>query len=165
MSRPTIVLSGKDIQGLTEIAVAVLECEALSDQEEVAKRYALIGRTLQENVKRLGLNEEINQLLEFARNVGCELQSPDTRACENPSGCWAPQPRRHFTDTYFLQVNGSNDPSSCVKSPEKQQIGMTMVVLHHLERDSSLSLGAKKLLRYHEAQHSWTEQDARDLWA
>lgn len=170
-------LCADDIEGVELIQSLVLECEYLRGgddtdthpapqvDQQLAQRFARIGRILRDNALRLNLDEEINQLTALARCIGCQALSPAQQERHFGGDCWAHDPRAKAGPDFRLKQNGKNGPNSCVMPVEKQQAVMAIIALVHMRRDPVFTAGAEKLLRYEERNKLWTIKDGENLWA
>jgi hypothetical protein len=160
MKRQPVTLTRADVQGIEQIAQAVLECAHL-DEAGVGIRYALVGELLLNNVRRLELDEDIEHLFGFARSIACELLSPSVRAIHFRGSCWEPGAWDKFPP-FYRKIGGRNAPSSDVRPVEKQKIGMAGLLAQHLKKDPGFAPGAHALLEYEETHGLWTPEDFVD---
>lgn len=155
MNAHEISLRLADIAMVNRIEYAVLECgEGLSD-EEVGKRYWLIGDILLTNAHIHDLDEDIGNLQCLARCIGCELMSSALRTRHFRGNCWS-------FDPPYTKHHGCNNGSSEIRPLEKQKTAMVMVLLHFLNYETVFVPGVDVLQDYVVRHALWTKADDID---
>lgn len=160
MNNDRILPKREDIVDLAELMQAVTDC-ATADNTTIGTLYRSIGHLLLKNIRLLRIDEDIDQLLCFARSMACEMLSPTIQARHFGHSCWSADPREHCPP-YAVKINGENRPSSEVREEERQVVAMVHLFAHHLMRDPDRVASARALLSHEEEHNLWTDNDLAD---
>jgi hypothetical protein len=157
MKLPLIVPTRNDVSHLEELASAVNRC-ATARNEEIGAIYWAIGRLLLENVHRLNIDEDVQQLLFFARSMSCEMLTPEVRAKNFGASCWSVD-RRENCPPYVQKIEGRNRPTSAIQDQNRQMVEMVHLFAMHLLRDPARVASGQALLSYEFENGPWSEDD------
>ena len=147
-----------DVIHLDELASAVNRC-ATAGSEEIGAIYWTIGELLLANVHHLNIDEDVQQLLSFARSMSCEMLTPEVRAKNFGASCWSVDRREHCPP-YVLKIEGRNRPNSAIQDRNRQMVEMVHLFALHLLRDHVQVASGQALLSYESANGLWSEGDS-----
>jgi len=157
MKNSTTLLSKTDIANL-DIIIRTAHELGSANETSIGSLYSTIGDIFFENIIHLNLDEDINQLLYFARNIACEVLSNSSREKHFGNTCWEIDTRSPHPP-FFLKLNGHNASSSEVRTKERTIAAMMHMFAWHLRRDPILERGANALLNYERKNGLWSEDE------
>jgi hypothetical protein len=155
------ILPGKaDVILLDELLQVTSACSTASTPS-IEAFYSRIGDILLENIRRLEIDEDMDQLMCFARSMACETLSSEVRTKHFGASCWLPDPRENCPP-YTLKINGRNSAASEVRDESRQKAAMVHLFATHLMRDPAMVSSAEALFAHEDKHGLWTEQDFVD---
>jgi hypothetical protein len=160
MSTRQILPAKADVTLLDELLAVTAACQVASAPEMDAL-YPRIGGILLENIRRLDIDEDMDQLMCFARSMACEMLSSEVRTKHFGASCWLPDPREHCPP-YALKVNGRNNAASEVREETRQKVAMVHLFASHLMRDPALASCAQAIFAHEDKHGLWTKEDFVD---
>ena len=159
MFRHDTWLSRDDIQGIDELRSEVLRASR-APEDELGTIHGRIGEILLGNITRLGLDDDLIQILAVANRISGELLSPNISRLHYPGGIWA----QGMTGALRPFQRRSDPPASSSPEliPAKQAIAMTHVLAHLVQLDPLLADGGKALLEHERAHNLMPPEDSID---
>lgn len=123
------------------------------DRSAVADAYWSIGGRMLDEANKIGLDEDINNLVCFSVGV-VEMISPRLRERLRKTGVnhWNHNPLQY-------KVHGLNSQVSDIRSEEKMKAAMVNVFALQLSGDSEYQSASKALISFQDSNKLWTEDD------
>jgi len=149
-----VILCGQDVFDIPAIATFLRECHD-ADASLIGKVHATLGDMLADRADRLRLDEDLVNLIGFAKCVGVEIVRRSGGNNSVIKDAWR-------GNVFIVKEDGSNSKDSDVRSKEKQKIAMLFAFANALQFGVDLKEVAHCLLRFQEENNLWKEEDYLD---
>ncbi len=146
---PTRKLHSKDVADFQRISSFVESC-VNAPLGKTEAFYKTLGGMLLDSATDLELDEDISNLIAFAKCLAIEIVARTERT----------RSVNEWEHNYFdVKAHGKNSPRSDIRNSEKQKIAMLGTFSFHLAKSAKFKALSSQFLAHEQEHNLWTEAD------